>query len=637
MTRKETVFLLLAALVAVALTTGVAEWRRRTLPDRPPPPVPADVADPPETGPDGRPVLDAYGRPRPARKLRITWMGQPSAYGMPPGAWVERGLEARFNVELEPVILDYFQYGRKRPLMFCGGTIPDVSWIADPINVQREAEQGFFVEVPFALLNRHAPAIVRQINTYAPHAWGYALHRGRLYGLPTLYFEGRNPRPGLWRADWLRRVGLVERDAEGRVRTGPEGRPLPAVPVTLDEMEEALRRFREDDPDGNGRRDTYGMSADISSSWWTTFGEVFGAYGVMPFDWQYDPDTGELTFGGITAAALRVIRRLRAWREAELIDPDFLGDRMNADVPRKFRNGRTGYIGYYTYWYLVDPANPNSLRHEMKRFDPGAELAVSTPPVGPPAERRFDIQTGAPLPPGGRYRGTRTWSAGGNTLCFGRYTADDPARIVRILTILNTMVEETDAVFASPDPAAMLPTDPAAPIFGPEWSIGRRRMHWEFADPARGFDGVGVLSIPPFDQKVARDREGIGLSFYRLYTGEPGNTLKTLGPEARAYMRTYRNPEWATSDLFGKPDVLPSAGRLLAPLRSFQLLQYSRMIRSSTQGGVPPEALDEAFASFAAEWRRLGGETLLAEARKLKSELTAFQRRHGIPTERPAP
>ena len=216
----------------ITLVTAFGEFQRRsdatdvwlTIPD--------DAEDDYVVDAQGGFVLDPYGRKKPATTLSVSWMGPPHSYLMDRDTWISRKLAERFNLDLTPVLLDPRQYDKKKPLMFCGGNIPDLCWINDPVNLQKDVDNGFLVELSYELLQKHAPTLVKYVNTYCPHGWAYALHNGRLYGIPTVNGNGMRPKPGIWRADWLRNVGFIERDAEGRPIPDSNGQPTPRIPET---------------------------------------------------------------------------------------------------------------------------------------------------------------------------------------------------------------------------------------------------------------------------------------------------------------------------------------------------------------------------------------------------------------------
>jgi hypothetical protein len=261
--------------------------------------------------------------------LEVTWLGPPDFAIGSDELWIENHLESSFNLELEPILLDPNAYQRKKPLMLAGGPVPDVIWEADPLSLKMAVQHKFVCEVPYDLIYRHMPEYFKDITREAPTSWLYSNINGQNFGIPTYNrFGGQPSRPGMWRMDWLRNVGIDK------------------VPSTIGEYHEALYRFRHDDPDRNGLDDTYGMSGDISNWWWTSFSEIFGAFGVTPFDWQRTSEG--IVWGGIRDETRYVLELLHDWYEEGLIHPDFVVDNAapGQSIDQKFHSGKIGYVNY---------------------------------------------------------------------------------------------------------------------------------------------------------------------------------------------------------------------------------------------------------------------------------------------------
>ncbi len=299
---------------------------------------PVGEAAAPRIAPDAQPA---------AGMLEISWLGPPHFAGARDGLWVQRMLEERFAVRLRPIFMDALGYQRKKPLMIAGGPVPDFIWEADPLGLQKAVQHGFIAEVPLELIARRMPTYYRELTEEAPIAWTYASVGGRNFGIPTMNRGGALPRPGVWRMDWLRNVGIE--------------RP----PETLEEFGEALRRLTRNDPDGNGVADTYGMSGDISNWWWVAFSEIFGAFGVLPFDWQ-EVD-GRIVWGGCRPEAREALALLRAWYAEGCIHPEFVTDSMlpGQSLDRKFHAGRIGYIYYRGEQWNLNPTLSGSFAFQF--------------------------------------------------------------------------------------------------------------------------------------------------------------------------------------------------------------------------------------------------------------------------------
>ncbi len=91
---------------------------------------------------------------------------------------------------------------------------------------------------------------------------------GKHYFIPLISVQ--NSHAMYYRKDWLDKLGMSE-------------------PKTLDEYTEMLRAFTEDDPDGNGVDDTYGVSLSKVSGWLSS---LYATFGVKP-NWNKNGDKYE--------------------------------------------------------------------------------------------------------------------------------------------------------------------------------------------------------------------------------------------------------------------------------------------------------------------------------------------------------
>ena len=496
-------------------------------------------------------------------RLEISWLGQPRV-GVQ-GSWIETLLEERFNVELRPIFMDGNAYSRKKPLMFAGGSVPDVFWEMDPILLQRDAYHRFLLEIPYEVLLKHAPTYIQKLNATAPVGWLYAYWKGRNYGLPTSYLNGRLSRPGIWRLDWLRQVDIH------------------AIPETLEEMHEALWKLTYEDPDGNGLDDTYGMSGDVTAFWWGSFNDIFGAFGVMPFDWMVED--GRAAYGGILPGTRQALALLREWYAEGIIDPEFVTDRNSlGSLDLKFKNGRIGYLCYRAgYRGIFDREDPNSMVNVIAQLNPEAEIAPGWLPVGPEGKR-----------------GNRVWGSGGHVICFGRHLAQNPEKVIRVLKMLEAMMTDEQLYIES--------------------SRGKQGEHWEYRDPAVG-PNSGTTNLPPYDDRNAYNRAVLGTYFNPCI--HPDFETQYTPREELAFASTYNRPEWALTDILGKPDSVPSAGKYMGDLRSMQLTVFAEIIRGDRELTY--------FATFVEEWLARGGERMLREADELYRIRREIYAKVGVP------
>lgn len=508
----------------------------------------------------------------PGRPLRLRWQGTIRAEAGREGSWIEQHLEARFNVTFDPSFIVYFSYPRVLPIRLLGGDIPDVTWILGR-DVRRFARHGFALELPWEVIQRHAPDYVRLLNAHAPEMWLITHADHKNFALPLFTIETRHPRPGYWRADWLRNVGL-------------------GVPQTLDEMEEALRRFRHNDPDRNGRKDTYGMcpwKPPISPETIDrTFEEVFAAYGVVTTGWM--KVDGELRWGGVLPQSKEALARLRRWYAEELIYPEYVVVPPGSiDLIKKFTAGLVGYVYGLGEYNQFDLTWPPSVAAVVAKVHPGGEVTPAFFPRGPQGHS------------GGR---GVIFAENHSALMFGAHLAESPEKVVRVLRMLNAMAQDEELFLAG--------------------RLGKRGLHWEWNEVK------GLIALPPFDSRYHASREllfwnpepWLSWGYYVPFGASAELTDRFRTAEHRAFDAKYRRPEWAQYDALGQPEAVPSAELYLTDLVQLQVTVYSEII----SGRKPLDAFD----AFVRDWHRKGGDVLTREANALHRQRARILRRAGV-------
>jgi putative aldouronate transport system substrate-binding protein len=499
----------------------------------------------------------------PRRTLAISWMGIAAYPEAVDGSWIQRRLEERFNVTLKPLFMDWNAFGQRRPLMLCAGQVPDVIWDGDPIGVRNNLRNGFIMEVPYEVILRYAPTYVRLLNRYGKEAWLYTQYQGKNYGLPTFFEAANRPRISCWRMDWLRKVGIEK------------------VPETLDDMHEALRRLRFDDPDGNGKRDTFGWSPSIGH-WSLAFVEVFAAHDVLAFDFMRRD--GKVVWGGILPETRQALGVLRQWYAEGLLDPDFVLDSRQNSGEGKFLNGRIGYLhAVDDFAGNYDLTAPASLYSKLRSFCPTAEI---TP--GPPLRDKNGDRRG------------RTWGGAGHILQFGRHLEREPQKVLRILGMIEAMTCDEQLYLDA------------------QW--GRRGLHWDYT-PEKG-----RTLLPAFEDKRVRAEQMLdGCVFFYPSSLDITYLAKYQRQAVVEFNAANRQPAWGMMNVLGKSDVVPSAGRYMEDLRNYQMTFFVEIITGK-------RGLAE-FDAFVKEWRRRGGDVLTDEANAMYGAMHTIWRRVGVGSE----
>jgi putative aldouronate transport system substrate-binding protein len=502
---------------------------------------------------------------------QISWMGGPFWSQGREDGYTERLLEAALNVELTPACTDKTAYSKLKPLLFAGGSPPDITWDGDPIHVQQDKHHGFILEIPFDVIQRYAPTyfrIVTENNGHYPYTWWYADVDGKNFGIPNMFNDGAFSRPGIWRMDWLANVGITKK------------------PETLAEFREAFHHFTHSDPDGNGKNDTYGMSGNLTG-WYTFFAEFFGAFNELPFDWMRRGD--RIVYGGIEPGTKQALAVLRDWYADGIIDPDFVTDGLGGGkrLLKKFQTGRSGYLGN-DGWYPkhFNPDSSNATVNIMAQLQPDAVVEAGPFPVGPDG-----------------HRGARYWGPGGNIFVFGGHLKKEPAKIIRILKIIEYMLTNGEEFYS-------------------RCMRGERGLHWEYRVPDAGTPGTGKSSglepLPPYGVTKDIKPELVG-PFWLV----PGMMIewddKYRHPDELAFRDTYNKPEWTLVDALGKPDRIPLAAKYMMDLRNWQLTVFAEIIRGERE-------LD-AFDDYVTTWLERGGEAMTEQANAYGQRMIELEKR----------
>lgn len=225
---------------------------------------------------------------------------------------VKEKVEELTNTRLDIEFVPSASYPEKLNIALASGDMPTILYINENTpNVVNAIRRGEFWDVTDYLkdykhLSKANPIILNNMSV-----------DGRVWGLYRKRPLGRFGY--VYRRDWLERLGLSE-------------------PKTVDEFYEMLRAFTYDDPDGNGKNDTYGMTVTTSD---ITFNNV-AVWNGAPNGWGFDKD-GNLIPSHLTDEYFDTVKLFRKMAEEGLINSDFVVmDAAGWNEP--FINGQSGAI-----------------------------------------------------------------------------------------------------------------------------------------------------------------------------------------------------------------------------------------------------------------------------------------------------
>lgn len=242
-------------------------------------------------------------------------------------------------------------------IIMASGDLPDLIHTYDANWVVKYVNQGALQP-----LNDYIDKAGADLKKLIPEsAWENVTIDGKIYAIPSVT-EVQGNELLYVRKDWLNNLGLSE-------------------PKTLEEYENVMRAFVEQDPDGNGQADTVGLGV-IEKLYRTA--PFFGAHGVSVgtggYYWNewYAQENGELVNSVTLPETKQTLELLNKWYAEGLIDPEFaLSKKANLD--EKIANGKIGLFA----------ASWNDTRGAIltsKTNDPKAEWIPLEYPVGPNGE-----------------------------------------------------------------------------------------------------------------------------------------------------------------------------------------------------------------------------------------------------------
>lgn len=470
-------------------------------------------------------------------------------------SYITKMFNEKFNVKLKPVFIDSTKWDEILNVKLASGEVPDIIPSKAPDKLMRYVDQELLQEVPMDVLKKYAPDLVNTISKDAPDAWSYCSLDGKNYGIPYISASYVFRDPVVWRTDWLKNVGISK------------------IPDTIQEWEDALVKFRNDDPDKNGKKDTYGASLSI-------LGPVFGAYGVMNDMWWTSfwlEKDGKIVFSGIEPGSKEGLKLLNKWYKQELIDPEFVTGENKGGywaVSTDFVNGRIGVsaLGQPSHWQKAGGGLASGQNEtEMKKINPNATYDFGNPPLGTD----------------GKSRGmTKIALCSGISYTFSKSMEAD--KLGKILQMFNWPASSHENYMLN-------------------W-IGVEGEHFEITEN----DGYKVYNYKePYKSDRAKRYEEVGVGSF-FYEYDLDNAKKT----SAAYFDTFTKlgfDKYGIENQFTKL-VMPSFSKYNTDLDKLFKEAYISIIT----GAKPIEYFDE----FVANWKKNGGDQLLKEANEHYQKIT---------------
>lgn len=474
--------------------------------------------------------------------IEITWTGR-----NPPTSddnAVQKYLEKKFNVKIKNINLDPTTWKDQLNVKLAAGEIPDViTNDAGMDQMQAWADQGVIASLSVDEIKKYMPKYTAEMEKLDPNAFSYSLYKGKNWGIPKVYLEGNSPFLPIYNSAWLKAVGVSK------------------TPETIQELEDLLTKFRNNDPDGNGKKDTYGISARGKDAPAQMFSSIFASYGVNRRGWNLDKN-GKVVYGSVTEEARQAFKTLAKWYKDGLIDPEFATDdwvRLRAN----FLNGRTGEVDTGLWYHDHDVIGAIGAEWKAK----GQQLTFGKGYKGPDGKALLMAANTIPQPP----------------KLLGAGVMKDEKKRIKIMQILEDISTNDESYLMT--------------------QYGEKGVNYDL-------NGETAVPKPEFADLVKRGAATGAFWFGGL--GTP-SMLKHDRLQDQLDFKAKVNGGIETTKDPVMPAVLPSASKVQGTLDKMVDEYMIKFIMGTTD-------TDKGFDQFVADWMKAGGQQMTDEANTVYNE-----------------
>ena len=245
---------------------------------------------------------------------------------------VQKELEEKYNVKFNLVVLPGWADGQSQiSLLMASNDMPNIMWWWSMDTEYNKWVQAGLLDDVSAYMDKYT--VIRDYyNKMDPKTLFYASEAdGSIYRIPGDVSEPSCE--NLWiRQDWLDNLNLK-------------------TPTTIEELNEVLRAFTEDDPDGNGQNDTYGLGGDGYD--FRSFWPWIQSYDQTHYERFCVDDNGVVTYGPANEGTKNWVSDVADLYAKGYITPNITQD---TDRDEQMANGGFGVTYSWCAWNNPDAA-----------------------------------------------------------------------------------------------------------------------------------------------------------------------------------------------------------------------------------------------------------------------------------------
>ncbi|WP_337101094.1 ABC transporter substrate-binding protein [Paenibacillus sp. YIM B09110] len=226
------------------------------------------------------------------------------------------------------------QYAKKLSLDIASNRIPDLFSLEGQsiVSMLNTLVEGDMIEDLTPYFEKYASQKVKDRYAENPYAFDTVYFGGKMMAIPY-GMEKEQPMLVWVREDWRKKLNLPE-------------------PKTIDDIRAMSLAFTNDDPDGNGKKDTLGLVAQSNSMFSPSFDlhtldSIYWSQNAFPATWMQNED-GTVKYGGIQPEAKEALAILRDMYKEGSLDKEY-GLKDGGKTTEDASSGRAGIV--FEAWY----------------------------------------------------------------------------------------------------------------------------------------------------------------------------------------------------------------------------------------------------------------------------------------------
>ena len=267
------------------------------------------------------------------------------------------------HIDIDWTIVVDAAFAERKSMLVGAGMMPDMT-LTNQVELFRWVEMGL-VQPITGLIDTYFPI---NRDYFTPEQWKYVTQDNEIWGIITPASGIQNPVSMRVRQDWLEALDLK-------------------IPTTVDEFYDVAYAFTHNDPDKNGKNDTFGVlgitNADTTMS---NLDPLWLAFDVLPTHNKWTYVNGQMLPDIIRPETKEALAFFRKMYENGILDKDtftFSGAQQEEKIT-------AGLIGFPVFFM----GGLNRMNINIKAGIPEAELITFEPLIGPNGKRGINCSNG---------------------------------------------------------------------------------------------------------------------------------------------------------------------------------------------------------------------------------------------------